>query len=277
MKVFKELPPSIYNSIRLGVIPSSKLLALQRQELPVVISLTSIPARLKKLHLVIRSLLVQSRHPKKIVLWLNEDLRSGIPEKILQLQSDLFEICFSEYNFSHRKLIHSLERFPDDIIITCDDDMIYRKNWLELLYKAHLANPDCVIGYRTLHINHDEEQSPLPYGKWDYPPADQINEKALIPIGAWGILYPPKSLASQTLNTDLFMSLAPKNDDLWFKAMALINGTISMEAKEKPGEPIPIIGSQKVALKRENKDNSFNDKVWQALNDHFELNTFILN
>ena len=104
-----------------------------------------------------------------------------------------------------------------------------------------------------------------------------MNPKAVIPIGAWGILYPAKSLHPRVLDIELFLKIAPKNDDLWFKTMALMNHKISAEATVKPAEPIPIIGSQKVALKRENKDNAFNDTVWNALSDYFNLSTFILD
>ena len=277
MKVFKELPPSVYHSLRLSLIPRTKLVSTKREKLPIIVSLTSIPSRFRTLHLVIRSLITQSHHPKKIVLWLNRDIKDKVPNSLLKLQGELFEICYSDLNCSHRKLIHSLEKYPDETIVTCDDDMIYSKNWLYLLYKAHLVHPDRIIGNHTLHINYDDNRNPLPYRDWRYPPEESVNIKALIPIGAWGVLYPPKCLHPQVLDIDLFLEIAPKNDDLWFKAMALLNNRISAEAEIKPAEPIPIIGSQKVALKRENKDNAFNDTVWKALSNHFNLSTFILD
>ena len=277
MKVFKELPPSLFHSLRLSLIPISKLLSRRKEQLPVIVSLTSIPGRFKRLHLVIRSLLTQSHHPKKIVLWLNDELRDQIPEKLLKLQGEVFEICYSPLNCSHRKLIHSLEKYPEEIIITCDDDMIYAKNWLYLLYKAHQNFPKDVIGNRTLHINHDASGKPLPYSQWRYPSVEDINQKAQIPIGAWGVLYPPKSLSYNVLDVELFLKIAPKNDDLWFKAMALLNHTISRPAEIRPPEPIPIIGTQKIALKKENKDNAFNDTVWKSLDEYYDLSTYILD
>ena len=277
MKVFKELPPSIYHSLRLSLVPTRTLLAIKRKKLPLIVSLTSIPSRFRTLHLVIRSLITQSHHPKKIILWLNQDVKQTVPKNLLNLQGDLFEICFSDLNCSHRKLIHSLEKYPDETIVTCDDDMIYRKDWLYLFYKAHQANPDQIIGFHTLHINHDDNRNPLPYRDWKYPASEMLNPKAVIPIGAWGVLYPAKSLHPEVLDIELFLKIAPKNDDLWFKTMALMNHRISAEAAVKPAEPIPIIGSQKVALKRENKDNAFNDTVWKALSDYYNLSTFILD
>ena len=38
-------------------------------------------------------------------------------------------------------------------------------------------------------------------------------------------MYPPDSLYKDVLNENLFMQLAPKADDIWFWAMALLNNT----------------------------------------------------
>ncbi|MGI9547568.1 MAG: glycosyl transferase [Flavobacteriaceae bacterium] len=271
MKVIKELPLSIYQSIRLASIPRSKLIRMKREELPVIISLTSIPSRFRTLHLVIRSLFTQTHHPKKIVLWLNNEIKSQVPRKILNLQCELFEICYSDLNCSHRKLIHSLDKYPDDVIITCDDDLMYRNNWLYLLYKNHKSSPNCIIGNRTIYINYDSPEKPAPYKLWKFPDQEDINQKAIIPIGAWGILYPPNSLNKQVLDSGLFLRLAPQSDDFWFKAMALLNGTLSVQADVIPKEPIPIAGTQKGALKKTNINQNKNDVQWNALSEYFNL------
>jgi hypothetical protein len=252
-------------------LSSSKLLAAKKEIIPVIISMTSIPSRFNTLHLVIKSLLIQDVRPKKIVLWLNEESREAIPKKIARLQSDLFEICFTSLKSSHKKLIHTLEKYPNEVIITCDDDLIYRKNWLHLLFREHREHPEAIIGNRTVHINYDKDGNPLPYKNWAYPKNGSMNPKALMPIGAWGILYPPKSLSEKTQDVGLFMKLAPKNDDLWFKAMALINGTLSRQARNPPKEPIPIIGTQKIALKKENVDQDKNYSQWKDLSEYFNL------
>ncbi len=271
MKVIKELPLSILQSLKLMSLSSSKLLETEKESLPVIISMTSIPSRFSTLHLVIKSLLMQDFRPKKIVLWLNEESRGSVPKKIAKLQSDLFEICFTSLKCSHKKLIHTIEKYPNEVIITCDDDLIYRKNWLHLLFREHGEHPEAIIGNRTVHINYDKNGDPLPYKNWTYPKSGALNPKALMPIGAWGILYPPKSLSEKTQDVGLFMKLAPKNDDLWFKAMALINGTLSRQAKHPPKEPIPIIGTQKVALKKENVDQDKNYSQWRDLSEYFNL------
>ena len=69
------------------------------------------------------------------------------------------------------------------------------------------------------------------------------------------------------------MELAPRADDLWFKAMAILNNTPTITPKNKSRTPIPIIGSQKVALKKTNIGADKNRVQWQALVDHFNFKT----
>ncbi len=276
MKVFKELPISILQSCKLMLIPARILNKKEKEVVPAIVSLTSIPSRLSTLHLVIRSLLNQDSSPKKILLWLNDDLKGKLPNKLSRLESDVFNIKYSSLTCSHRKLIHTLECYPEDIIITCDDDLMYRKNWLSKIYREHQKQTDVIIGNHTVHVNHDNENNPLPFKQWRQKYVTVTNPKALVPIGAWGILYPPRSLSKITVDSELFLKLAPKADDLWFKAMALLNGTLSVQSTDLPKEPIPIVGSQKVALKKDNLGKDKNTEQWNALNKAFNLSNLIL-
>jgi hypothetical protein len=277
MKVLKELPLSIGMSLQLLSIPVKRLKAVRGDEVPVIISLTSIPSRLKMLHLVIRNLMVQSVSAKKIILWLETAMEGQVPSTLTRLTGDRFEIRFSDQcSSSHSKLIHTLEAFPDEIIVTCDDDFLYRKDWLSLLYSEYLKNPNCIIAHNTRHINHGEQGNPLPYRAWKYPAEGEINPKAVYPLGAWGVLYPPGSLHEEVLNRERFMALAPKADDHWFKAMSLLKGTRSVNTSEKPKEPIPVINTQEVALKKENLGADRNTIQWDALEDQYHLSKIIL-
>lgn len=275
MKVVKELPLSIFHSVKLMCTSKKKLNDPKKKVLPVIVSLTSIPSRLPTLHLVIKSLLVQPCRPKKIVLWLNEKLRVELPKSLQKLPSDIFEVRFSKIDCSHLKLIESLKAFPDDVIITCDDDLFYRKNWLQFLFEEHQKNPKDVIGIHTLHINYDKHEEPKTYKQWTYPDGAP-NVSAIIALGSWGVLYPPNCLSEKVHDIDLLMQLAPKHDDLWFKAMELLKGTRIRQATKIPKTPIPIIGSQKIALKKENVANNKNDVSWKKLSAHFNLKEIII-
>lgn len=269
MKVVKELPKSILHSLYLHFIPAS-FLVKNKDALPVIVSLTSIPSRFSTLHLVIKSLFNQSHLPSKIILWLHEDLKNKLPKSITKLESTLFEINYSPLTCSHKKLVHTLENNPKAIIITCDDDLIYGKKLVHNLYKEHLKYPNDVIANTTNQIKFNDNNGYRPFNEWKLKDVE-INHKALCPIGAWGILYPPNALSKEVFNQDLFLKLTPKADDLWFKAMALLNGTIARKSENLPKEPIPIIGTQKVALKKENISKNKNDIQWSAVSKHFNI------
>jgi hypothetical protein len=267
----KEIPVSIYTSIKLSSLSVKSIVSKTKEEIPVIVSLTSIPERLQTLHLTIRSILNQDSRPKKILLWLHESLRNEIPVKLRILESDLFEIMYSDLTCSHRKLIHSLELFPEDIIITCDDDMMYRTNWLGLLYKEYILHPDNVIANQTRYIRYTSDGTLLPYRNWVFEKNSNFNSSAVIPIGAEGVLYPPRALSKEVTSSKLFLELAPKADDLWFKVMALLNGTNSILAKNRAKTPIPIIGSQKYSLKKSNIGGDKNRTQWLSLTQHFNI------
>ncbi|TVZ17216.1 zinc-binding alcohol dehydrogenase [Maribacter sp. MAR_2009_72] len=267
----KEIPVSIYTSAKLLAISPSRMNKKEKDPVPVIVSLTSIPSRLGTLHLTIRSLLNQNIRPKKIVLWLHQSLKMEIPKRLSHLESDIFEIKYSHLTCSHRKLIHSLEHYPNETIVTCDDDMMYRDNWLQLLYKEHRLHPNTIIANQTRYITYNEEGHVLPYKNWVYPKHNSINSTAVIPIGAEGVLYPPKSLSEQVMNTSLFLKLAPKADDLWFKVMAVLNETQAKLAENRTKAPIPIIGSQKQSLKKLNIGEDKNRVQWLALTQHFNI------
>ncbi|MGJ8734210.1 MAG: glycosyl transferase [Cellulophaga sp.] len=269
MKVFKELPNSIYYSCYLR-LKTQKQLIKNKKNIPVIVSLTSIPSRLNNIDIVIKSIFNQTIIPEKIILWLHTSLKDNLPKKLYKLQSNLFEIKYSNLTCSHRKLIHSLKENPDKTIVTCDDDQIYRNDWLELLYDDHLLDSKSIIAHATTQIKIDENDNYLPFIKWRIKEDSKLHN-CLLPIGAWGILYPPNSMSNIILNEELFLKLTPKADDLWFKGMSLLNNTISKKSTKQPKQPIPIIGSQKESLQLENVKKNKNEIQWQALSDHFDL------
>ena len=52
-----------------------------------------------------------------------------------------------------------------------------------------------------------------------------MSDKPIFPLGGAGTLYPPKSLYKDVTNKELFMTLTPQADDIWFWAMAVMAGT----------------------------------------------------
>lgn len=270
----KEIPPYVYHGIKLA-FKSAKDLNTRNSatEIPVVVSLTTIPSRIRKVHLTIRSILSQEEQPKKIVLWLHERFEGKIPRSLKKIEGDLFEIRFSQHDFSHLKLIESLLAFPSEAIVTIDDDLMYPPDFLKLLYKSHLQYPNDIISNQVREITFDANGAPLPYIEWKHQIKQPENPKFIMPLGVFGVLYPAQSLDVRVTNVPLLESHAPKADDLWFKAMSLLKGTTSRVAPFQTKNPILILGTQKIALKRTNKHQDFNRVQWIRLMEHFNISS----
>ncbi|MEX1214271.1 glycosyltransferase [Saccharospirillum sp.] len=267
----KEYPVSAWHSLKLWLTPPASLEAKSEgREVPVIVSFTSIPSRLPILHLTVRSLLRQTVRPEKIVLWLHHDLKPKVPKRLSSLQSDLFEIRYADQTCAHRKLVHALAAFPGKTIITCDDDLLYQPDWLSNLYQEHQNHPGDIIAHECRRIQYDEAGNTLPYSQWRAEQPGTSHPDTLA-IGFGGTLYPPGVLHRNTTQTELYLYLAPRADDLWFKAMSFLNGTQVRRTVNAPKRPIPIIRSQAEALGHTNIKRDQNRTQWNAIRNHYGL------
>ena len=74
-------------------------------------------------------------------------------------------------------------------------------------------------------ITKDNQEKIESYLKWkQYVHPEKTTNRNVI-IGCEGCLYPPHSLSEEVSNEDVFRVLCPFADDIWFTAMALMNGT----------------------------------------------------
>ncbi len=191
-----------------------------------IVSLTTYGQRIHKVYLTLESLLRQTQKPNKIILWLDEKEFSyeTIPASLKILEKRGIEIHYTEDIKSYKKLIPSLLLFPDDIIITVDDDCIYPANLIDVLYSQHTKNPADIICSHAHIIEFDSTGHIKPYIEWSDPPKNTSRASlSYLPVGFGGILYPPHSLHPDVFRKDLFMTLSPTADDIWFKIMAILN------------------------------------------------------
>lgn len=191
----------------------------------IIISLTSIPERMHDIHFTLYSLLNQGTKPKKVVLYLGQDKFKNIelPENVKKLKKNGLEIKYTEDVRSFTKLIPALDDFKDNIIVTADDDIFYEKDWLKNLVETHNKYPKDIIVHKPMQITFDKDKNPKPYKTWSKS-AQGANFKNFI-MGVGGVLYPVNSLYSDVKDRTLFLRLCPHNDDVWFWAMAVMNGT----------------------------------------------------
>lgn len=191
-----------------------------------IVSLTTYSKRLYHVYLAIESIFNQSYKPNKVVLWLSKDLENQpLPETLLKQQKRGLEINFCEDIKSYKKLIPSLEKYPDDYIVTIDDDAIYHFDMLENFVKATRVRPGYIYANRVSKITLKDGKV-MPYPKWQGEYQEEIGPSPLFfPTGIGGVMYFPHSLHSEVLNREVFMDICPYADDVWFYCMALLNGT----------------------------------------------------
>ena len=192
----------------------------------IVVSLTSYPKRIGTVNQVIETLLCQTLKPKMIVLWLADsqfpNRESDLPEQLTSLISSRFQIRWTGDTRSYKKLIPALKAFPEDIIITVDDDILYQPEMVERLVRGYRNHPECIQCHRCTTFNYPslDEVTIIPNASKVYPIPTYLHKVT----GCGGCLYPPHSLHPDALREELFMGLAPTNDDIWFWLMGALNG-----------------------------------------------------
>ncbi|MCL2283845.1 MAG: glycosyltransferase family 92 protein [Fibromonadales bacterium] len=238
------------------------------QTLQHIVSLTSYGKRLQTTApIAIASILCGNILPDRIVLWVSEH---GWEENnhLRILQNKGLEIRQCEDLKSYKKLIPALYEFPNDCIITADDDLLYPKNWLEQIMQCHKAHPDNIICHRVHGIRVDSEHNLLPYKDWDWC-AEPQEEERIFPTGGAGTLYPPGCLHKDVLDKNLFMKLASNADDVWFWAMAFINESSHTVIKNGYSNNIIDIGMQESALQNSNVAEGGNDAQLKAVLEYY--------
>lgn len=265
----KEFFPSLLKMARLKRLDPVQLNQPTERDLPVIVSCTSIPSRFHVLDKTIRSVLNQSQPPKKMLLWLHERHKGTLPKSLISMQGGKFEIRYTHLDSPHCKLVPTLLAFPEHTIVTCDDDLIYTPNWLAVLYKSHRNNPQDIITHIARCIRYDAEGNTLPYRTWQQEQRPSTAHSALIPMGYGGVLYPSGCLPTLATDTELYAQLAPKADDLWFKAMSALHGIECRTTDEAVPTPYPMPNSQTVSLKKSNVRQDGNRIQWEALINHF--------
>ena len=241
----------------------------QRQR-KIIASLTSYPARINVVPYVIASLLNQTMKPDKIILWLGNQ---HFPDEKLPPIFDELKLCGVDVNFredlrAHTKYFHAVREYPEDIVITFDDDIVYQPHIIETLYKSYLEHPECVSAMRTHKITFLPDGNIAPYAswKWEYSGAKGQESHIWLATGVGGVLYPPKCLPAETFNTEAVKKLCLRADDVWLKFMELMNGTKVVPASDNgrlQGFGVPV--SQKLALFVDNVSNGGNDTQVSAV------------
>ncbi len=244
----------------------------------IIVSLTSFDKRIDDVYLTIESLLQQSLKPDRIILWVSEQEFSAndIPH-VLRLQEKRgLEVRFCPENLGpYKKYFYTLKAYPQSLILTVDDDILYPHDLVDMLYRNYKRSPNVIHCTRAHGMQLSSYGEVLPYKRWDRPCRESQPSLLTFPTGIGGVLYFPGCFDEQVMDQSLFMTLCPNADDVWLKAMSLKKGIKCQKVKDERyfGLRFPVIpGSQKHCLKRINKSRSDgNDVKLKAVFEHFKL------
>ena len=224
IKIRQKLKPIIQN------VDLKNCYLNKAERTPLIIaSLTTFPQRINIVSETIKTILAQSIKPDKVILWLAEEQfpqkETELPEKLIELKNYGLTIKWCKDTKSYKKLIPTLKEYPEEIIITFDDDIYYPLNTIELLYNEYLKNPNYIYTNRARRFYVKDEElysktsADLMWSKYnDYSYLNKLT-------GCGGVLYPPNSLCKEVFNEEKFTTVIPTQDDVWFWAMAVLNHT----------------------------------------------------
>lgn len=228
---------------------------------PLVVTLTSFPGRFATLHDTLASLLTQTVTADRTVLWLAHGEARLLPPEVVGLKN--LEVRETDDLRSYKKIVPALAIWPDAALVTADDDVPYDRTWLERLVNAARA------GEVTAHRAHRMawlDRRPAPYSAWSRNISRPEAGPSIFPTGVGGVLYPPGTLAPETLDIPVFQRLAPTADDVWLWFMLRRSGAVA----RKIGSRARIVewpGSQTDSLRDVNLALGANDRALRALGE----------
>ena len=238
-----------------------------------IVSLTSFPARINEVWMVVECMKRQTILPERIILWLSKEqfpAKESIPVSLRKEEDDLFQIRMVEEDIrSHKKYYYILQEYPDYSFITCDDDIFYDPHTIERLLSTSENYSGCIIANYTSQIVFDDEGNVKPYKDWKKTkiPYSSFN---LLQIGVGGVFYPAHSLHHLTINKELFWQLAPLADDLWLNTMARLNKTPIVQT-DFFKQVLPI-ETNAPSLTSVNNGENMNDKQIKQIRQYLKKN-----
>lgn len=237
-----------------------------------IVSLTSFPARIDDVWMVIETIKRQTILPEKVILWLSREqfpTIESIPSNLLDRQDDLFEIRVVDGDIkSHKKYYYSSCEFPDSHLLLIDDDIFYPLDMIERLLKAYQNNPQAVICQYGYIMKFDENGLLLPYRSWKQLTINSKDKNLFFGSGG-GTLFTPSKLYRDLTNKDLFLQLTPSADDIWLNAMVKL-ASLPIELIN-PYLPLPIKGKgNPIALSSVNVGENKNDEQLKAVKEYYE-------
>ena len=245
----------------------------------IILSLTSHGARVDSAYLTIESLMEQSLKADRIILNLNSEAftEKNLPATLKRQMARGLEVHFCQDMGPYTKFYATLERNPNSLIITVDDDIMFPVDLVDQLFRAYVEQPTVIPCLRSHLMTFSTEDGAIkPYKQWQWGHDKLEPSLRIFPTGVGGVLYFPGCFDERVLDASSFKSLAPNADDVWLKCMSLLKGTACRQITNQSSYSerfLQVEGSQRTALKRKNKNkksgnDSSIDQVFSAYSAH---------
>lgn len=246
-----------------------------------IVTLTSYPPRMHYVGRSLATIFEQTVQPDEVYLWLiASDFPEGLsslPEDVLELRREKgLKIRFADIDLKvHNKYFWTLREHNDDIIVTVDDDVLYRPNVLEKLMESHRAHPEAVSAMRAHLMTFNEDGSFRPYTDWIFEYAEELGTPRmdLLATGVCGVLYPPHSLDSELMTIEQVQNTCIEADDIWLKVIELSKNIPVVVCSDDRPSHVMVDGSQDAARWPHMNAGGGNDatiaQVFAAHNEHF--------
>lgn len=260
------------NKLRRTLSKTSHTLTGSRR---VVVSLTSYPPRINTVWQTLRSIFSQSYLPDKIVLYLAKSdfphCEQDLPSSLTDMLWHDFEIRWVDVDLKpHKKWYWAFQDFKNDLVITIDDDLIYRRAMIEELVEAYHSHPQAVVASRTHLIMFDDKGALRPYNQWvleaghAHPNLVGVESQRLFATTGAGTLFDPALFPEWVFDRNLIEQYCLFADDIWLKAVEVATGMPVVAAtNEQLLTYVP--DTQEVALAHQNLGNGGNDIVLSQL------------
>lgn len=242
----------------------------------IIVSITSYPARIPYLAKSLNSVYAQSITFDRCILWLDPEefpnKENDLPEELLKFKKLGLSICWKKNLKPHTKYFYAFKEFPDQIIITLDDDIIYERDTLKNLFITYIKFPQSVIANRTHRILFDKEGKLKSYSNWEWDTKRFLNVRRfdLVATGVLGVLYPnPRKLfKSNLIDQSEIENYSLDQDDLYLKFIEIDAGVPVVRSYNSTRLDF-VPGSQVVGLNLSNVLQNRNDILMKELEQRF--------
>ena len=246
---------------------------IEEREQKIIISMTTYNKRYSSIELTLKSLLLQTVKPDRIIIWLDEENDDNlITDTMKEYTKYGIEYRYTELELKpHGKYYYAMLEYPNDIIITVDDDIIYPVNMVEDLLRTHAKYPNAICA-RRVHLITLKNGKLEKYNNWlsEYRRMREPSH-LLFATGVGGVLYPPHLLPQETFNVRNIKELCHCADDIWLKIMEVKNDVHVVWAPNKLVHSPMSQKSQEVSLSMANVLEAQNDKYIRVLREIYPM------